>query len=157
MPELTPEEKKRIYEEEKFRVEAKEKLAKEKKQKQQGIGCLVVIGLIAVVWLGDQVGACKAPKGSESAQPAKPREVVWQSEWDGSVYQVVAYLKETLKDPKSYDGIDWSPLAKLETGEYKYSIRHKYRAKNSFGGYVIENHVFFLDKDGTVKKVMKWE
>jgi len=33
---------------------------------------------------------------------------------------------------------------------YKYWVRHKYRAKNSFGGYVIENKIFYLDEQGNV-------
>lgn len=32
-------------------------------------------------------------------------------------------------------------------------VRHKYRAKNSFGGYVIENKVFYLNKKGHVYRV----
>jgi hypothetical protein len=68
MAELTPEEKKRIYEEEKFRLETQKKLAREKKSKQQGIGCLVVIGLIAVIWLSDQVSSCGSSKPSAPAR-----------------------------------------------------------------------------------------
>lgn len=164
MPELTPEEKKKLYEEEKIRLEAQEKLAKEKKQKQQGTGCLIIILLIAVIWIGERVSSCGSSKPAASTktakkaeQPAKKIEKVWQSEWDGSVYQVVAYLKKNLVDPKSYEGIEWSPLTKLDAVEYKYSVRHKYRAKNSFGGYVIENRVFFLDKDGNVVNVVSWD
>jgi len=75
----------------------------------------------------------------------KPK--IENSPWDASVYQVKVYLKKTLKDPKSYEGIEWSNV--IEEGDY-YFVRHKYRAKNSFGGYVIENCVFQLNDDGEV-------
>lgn len=60
---------------------------------------------------------------------------------------VERYLQMTLKDPDSYKGIEWSPIAKNCDG---YSVRHKYRAKNSFGGYVIDETVFMLNPDGIV-------
>ena len=67
---------------------------------------------------------------------------VENSSWDSSVYQVKYYLKTNLKDPKSVEYIDWSPV--IREGSY-YMVRCKYRAKNSFGGYVIENKIFFIN------------
>lgn len=69
------------------------------------------------------------------------------SEWDGSVAQVKQYLKRNLKDPDSYEGIEWSKVTKVGN---QYKVRHKYRAKNSFGGYVIEEFIFTLNEDGNV-------
>lgn len=80
----------------------------------------------------------------------KPR--IQNSAWDGSVWQVKDYIKKTLKDPKSYESIEWSNV--VEKGN-KYQVRHKYRAKNSFGGYVIEEYVFTLDEDGNVIQSIK--
>lgn len=76
---------------------------------------------------------------------------VKNSGWDGSVLQVKRFLKKTLKDPKSYEGIEWSEVQSTEEG---YVVRHKYRAKNSFGGYVVENNLFYLDKSGNVINIM---
>jgi hypothetical protein len=67
--ELTSEEKKKIYEEEKMRLEAQEKLKKEtqdKKSKQTGIGCLVIIAVIAVIWI---IGEFSGSKNSSSSTP----------------------------------------------------------------------------------------
>lgn len=75
---------------------------------------------------------------------------VQSSAYDGSVYQVEQFLKTNLKDPDSYHGIEWSRLNEESGENYKYWIRHKYRAKNSFGGYTIENKIFYLDEDGNV-------
>lgn len=72
---------------------------------------------------------------------------ITNSAWDGSVPGVERYLQMTLKDPDSYKGIEWSPIAKGCEG---YSVRHKYRAKNSFGGYVTNEAVFMLNPDGIV-------
>ena len=47
-----------------------------------------------------------------------------------------------------FEAIDWSPVQKTDDGGFM--VRCKYRAKNSFGGYVIENKVFFLDSGGNV-------
>lgn len=77
---------------------------------------------------------------------------IQNSPWDGSVYQVENYLKKNLKDPDSYQSIEWSSVAEKDGN---YQVRHKYRAKNSFGGYVVENCIFTLNKEGNVIDVLK--
>lgn len=79
---------------------------------------------------------------------------VTNSSYDASVSQVKDYLKKNLKDPKSYEGIEWSKVKEEPNG---YSVYHKYRAKNSFGGYVIEAQVFYLDFGGNVIQVQNVE
>ena len=76
---------------------------------------------------------------------------ITNSSWDGSVWQVKKYLKEKLKDPDSYESIEWGTV--IEKNDV-YQVRHKYRAKNSFGGYVIEECLFTLDKEGNVIDVL---
>ena len=61
---------------------------------------------------------------------------------------VKSYLRENLYDPKSYQEIEWSPSGINNAGQYY--IRHKYRAKNAFGGYIIEEKIFYLDKSFNV-------
>lgn len=76
---------------------------------------------------------------------------VRNSSYDGSVFQVEQYPKYNyLKDPSSYEGIEWSKVNEETEEAYKYWVRHKYRAKNSFGGFVIENKIFYLDAHGNV-------
>ena len=82
-----------------------------------------------------------------------PQYDIQNSPWDGSVWQVKKYLKSSLKDPKSYEGIEWSGV--IKDGE-TYKVRHKYRAKNSFGGYVVEEYIFVLNKYGDVIDVMEF-
>src|SRR6056297_1560874 len=72
---------------------------------------------------------------------AKPEN----SEWDAAVKPVTDYLKTHLKDPDSVEYIEWSPvhLCHVE-GQPYWRVRTKYRAKNSFGGYVIEEKLFYM-------------
>lgn len=74
---------------------------------------------------------------------------------NGSVVQVKLYLRKHLKEPKSYEEIEWGKVVKKDDGTYW--VRHKYRAKNSFGGYVIEHKLFTLDSSGHVTNVIVWE
>lgn len=75
---------------------------------------------------------------------------VKNSSLDGSISQVVKYLKNNLKDPDSYESIEWGNVTETDNG---YIVRHKYRAKNSFGGYVIEHQIFHIDWQGNITSV----
>lgn len=77
-------------------------------------------------------------------------QTVQNSGIDASVHQVKKYLKNNLKDPKSYESIEWS---QVNWNGDQYVVRHKYRAKNSYGGYVVSNKLFYLDRNGYVTKV----
>lgn len=77
---------------------------------------------------------------------------------DSSVHQVEKYLKNNLLDPGSYDPIEWSVVQKMLNGvNYGFYVRHKFRAKNTLGGYVIENKIFYLDINGKVVKTDDYE
>ena len=56
------------------------------------------------------------------------------SSWDGSHRATVNYIKENLKDPDSYQHIKTSITPVDKEGNHILIMR--YRAKNSFGGYV---------------------
>ncbi len=70
------------------------------------------------------------------------------SGWDGSVIQVRLYLEHNLKDPDSYESIEWGKV--IQVNDNLYKVRHRYRAKNSFGGYNIGDKIFSLDAEGNV-------
>lgn len=118
-----------------------------------GSGCaLVIIGGVIGLFLLGQCSSPSSTSGGKSASSSSSSEpactdVVCNSAWDASVRQVERYLKDTLKDPDSYQGIEWSKVSKTGSG---FMVRHKYRAKNSFGGYVVDNSVFLLDAQGKV-------
>lgn len=96
--------------------------------------------------------------GEDSKKSSTPKETVFNSKWDASVQQVEDYLKNKyLNDPDSYKAISWSEVFKLndtkEIGFPCYQVRHKYRAKNAFGGYVTEEKLFKLDYQGNIVDV----
>ena len=72
MSELTPEEKKKIFEEEKERLEAQEKIKKQvgkKKTKEATIGCLAIIIIVASIVI---ITSLKQPSEQESKAPPEP-------------------------------------------------------------------------------------
>ena len=77
---------------------------------------------------------------------------VENNSYDGSVWQVKQYLDKTLKDPDSYESIEWGKVTRNAQG---YEVRHKFRAKNSFGGYVIEEYIYQIDMQGNVVGVVE--
>ena len=95
----------------------------------------------------------KLKKEQQKREDAKKVRIE-NSPWDGSVYQVKKYVKSNLKDQSSYESIEWSPVQKTEKG---YVVRHKFRAKNSFGGYVVEEYIITLNDNGDVIDVIKTE
>jgi hypothetical protein len=125
--------------------------------KRKPIGCggflliLFIIGIFGSIFGGSDSSTSKAPA---STTPPPPVENVLNSSWDASVWQVESYLQKTLKDPDSFEAIEWSPVQKVNLTTHKYIVRCKYRAKNSFGGYAVANQIFYLDKSGNVVNIM---
>ena len=84
-----------------------------------------------------------AERAKEIVQKVKTKleagEKPMQSSFDESVNEVKRYLSANLKDPKSTEYIAWSPVTLVDVkGIYGWEVTVKYRSKNSFGGYVIE-------------------
>lgn len=79
-----------------------------------------------------------------------PSAEVKNNKWNGGVKQVEDYLERTLRDPDSYESIEWSEVKQKDDGYY---VRHKYRAKNGIGGMVVTNQLFHLDFSGNVVDV----
>jgi len=92
--------------------------------------------------------AAEAERRARAAEEARARgEKPYQSEWDRSVPVVELYLEDVLKDPDSFEAIEWSPM--VEHGPF-WAVRVKYRAKNSFGGYVVEERVALIQQGRVV-------
>lgn len=100
-----------------------------------------------MLYIMGQLGNTNVKRNSKEK---KVTYVVENSSWDASVCQVEQYLKKNLKDPKSYDSIEWSRVTKENDN---FRVRYKYRAKNSLGGYVLENQIFTLNSNGEVINV----
>ena len=89
---------------------------------------------------------------TEKPSVEEKKEIVSNSEWDGSVKQVEEYLKNTLNDPKSYDPVEWGTVVRNPDVGW-FIVRHKYRAKNVFGGVITMHQIFTLDSLGVVISV----
>ncbi len=128
----------------------------ERAKNKAGLGSYIIVGTILIaIFAGiTAVRTKSATNEAETARATKTKKVekvetavVFNSPWDGGVYQVERYLKDNLKDPDSYESITWYNVITIGTG---FRVMHKYRAKNSFGGYAISQKVFTLDSKGSV-------
>jgi len=114
-------------------------------------GCLLPVilmfGSCAMIGL---IGGSSTNSSNKAKSPSKPRApyVPSNSGWDASVREVERYLERNLKDPDSFDAIEWSTVVKHPSIKDAYMVRCRYRAKNSFGGYVISNQIFTISKVG---------
>ena len=59
------------------------------------------------------------------------------------------YMRENLNDPGSYKPEKFL-IEKTESG---YIVIHEYRAKNAYGGYVLDKRIFELDENYRIKYV----
>ena len=88
--------------------------------------------LVALVLIGYFTG------GSDKKTASTPVEPKFKclSAWDGSYPDLKRYTKKILKDPKSFehDSTVITPIVNDEQAVYM-----TYRAKNSFGGVVVES------------------
>ena len=114
---------------------------------------VILVGWSILSGPSQDTSSSKPHSSSVSNAPSAPREIVFNSAWDGSVRQVENYLDRNLKDPDSFEAIEWSKVIDNGNG---FVVRCKYRAKNSFGGYVIEEQVFVMNKRGDVISVADW-
>ncbi|MDR3560847.1 MAG: TM2 domain-containing protein [Negativicutes bacterium] len=62
--------------------------------------------------------------------------------WNGKVVEVQGYIERQLKDPGSLEIIGWTPVKLITLKDGKaWAVGVKYRAKNSFGGYKVEEGI----------------
>lgn len=115
---------------------------------------LFLLAIVAILVVAQALDLRKDnPSKAQTAPSAAPKTTVENSPWDGSVRQVERYLKDNLKDPDSLDVISWSNV--LPDGD-GFKVRCSYRAKNSFGGFVVEEKIFLLNSDGRITGVLDY-
>ena len=105
---------------------------------QQIFLSVVLIGFFVIIPM------CSNSNTSNSGSTS----TVYNSSWDNSVSQVERHLKSTLRDPDSYQSVEWGQVT--SSGDGGSTVRHKYRAKNGFGGYNTEERIFKIDSHGNV-------
>lgn len=85
----------------------------------------------------------KAQK-AEEIRIAKQKGFHCLSQWDGTHRRLIADFKPTLRDPASFEHIE-TKITPVNNGQH--TLFMKYRAKNAFGGYVINDLVAKIDHD----------
>lgn len=122
--------------------------------KRKSVGCLGAVAILAVALVIGSI--ISTGGGSGSKEPAKPKTAAELradkiqnqfSPWDGSHRQLEAVLKKSLKDPDSYEHIETRFKDNGDEGIY---VVMKYRAKNSFGGYVVNSVAATYSIDGVL-------
>ena len=139
--------------------EMEELLAEEAKAKGGCKKIAIVVGIVvvALIVFGAIMSSLDTSPSEYTAQ-----EIVANSPIDGSVPQVESWLKENLKDPASLEIIEWYKVQKKQRQvaggtsylTVGYSVLVKYRANNSFGGYVVERKLFTFDEQGRIESVV---
>ena len=70
---------------------------------------------------------------------------------DGKVKAVIDYFNETLNDPYSMRFVRWSKaIEKSYRGTKYWSVQVKFRAKNSYGAYVLSEWIFYIKTNKVV-------
>jgi hypothetical protein len=112
------------------------------------IGCLLLLCLFVIG--GIAIFSIEEPKTPEQIEQEKIE--VHFSSWDGSHRELVSQLKANLKDPDSFEHIETTYKVQGDS----IWVFMNYRAKNSFGGYVVEGITAITDKNsGKVIDVVK--
>lgn len=101
-------------------------------------GCFI---WILIVLLGFVILMCVVGSNETSTTQSQSTKVENYND-NSTAHQLLAKtwfeecIKQNLKDPRSYDEIDYRVKYNTDTETYLVSI--KFRAKNSFGGYSVE-------------------
>jgi hypothetical protein len=122
--------------------------------KKTKLGWYIIIVIVAFVSIASLFQKPPTPA------PVPTLKAVHNSSYDGSVRQAKEYLIAHLKDPDSYQSVKWFNVVEVNGAidgleKAMFTVRHTYRAKNSFGGYNVETCIFFLDGSGEVIKMNK--
>lgn len=121
------------------------------KERRQWIAVLAFLGIIIIFNISSREYST-SPKSNNRIENYGNSKGLSQTK---AMAGVRIYLKQHyLKNPDSYQGISWEAFGVYNRDNNTYFALHKYRAKNSYGGYVVEEKFFVLDSDGNVIKVV---
>ena len=119
-----------------------------------GIGCVVLFFmLVACNRCGGSFGNVRSNDISELRQIIKKSGTISENE---AKCLVVSYILNHMKNPDSYESVYWGRLEEIsgrDGGNGGWSIKHKYRGTNSYGGVVTEEDIFLIHNDGYVSSM----
>lgn len=129
-----------------------------RKRKNYGCGTLILVLVLGGMAMSYMVPTeTSHTKSKDAAAPlTKEQKRIKQIEdgfspFNGSHTQLTRYIRKTLKDPDSYEHIETVYIDEQE----HLIVRTKYRAKNSFGGYVVESVTAKADINGDLIQIIK--
>ncbi len=113
------------------------------------LGAFIALGLLGSFIPEDESTSTKessvvkeSVKTVEEETVKKDANMPLVSAWDGVASSIKTYLKSNLNDPKSLEIVEKSYMFKIN--DNLWAQRVKYRARNSFGGMVLEEYVFTI-------------
>lgn len=126
--------------------------------RSQGIGCGTVVVLLVFaafmvnLWNDtfNPAPPANPPAPLTAEQQRTARIEAGFSVWDGAHRKLEKLIETNLKDPDSYEHIETKYIDKQD----HILVYMKYRAKNSFGGFVIGNVVAKCSLDGDVLEII---
>lgn len=126
-----------------------------KQQAEQGLvfAWIVVGGICLFVFLMCS-GVFSGPEKTKSAKEQRTERIEKHfSAWDGAHINLQKAIKESLRDPDSYEHIS----TKYKDNGESLLVETKYRAKNGFGGMNSGRVVALVDLDGNVLEIVTQE
>jgi len=78
-------------------------------------------------------------------------DIVYNQTLDGSVQQVKIWCQENLGEPELLEFFRWGLVKKTKDG---FTVRCKYRSRNSSGEYVSADQIFYMNANGKIIKVL---
>ncbi len=139
---------------------------REKNKNWINILAVILVAVIMVKCYSDEPSKTHSdettkPKTEKTAEQLETEVIERQfSPWDGSHRNLYRYLKENVKDPDSLEHIETRYKKNFDKNEKfnnTLSVTTKYRAKNSFGGYVVEFISADYDLDGNLIRIKSVE
>ena len=116
-------------------------MANGKKGIDKSIFVVVIMGIAGIAWVL-YAGQSAAPPLPSTTMP-----VVFNAQYDGSVWQIDDWLKKHAKEPASLKVLHWGKVESLDDG---FLVHVKFEAKNAAGTEVVSDKVFKLDGSGDI-------
>lgn len=128
-----------------------------KERKTLGCGALILVLIVGVYILGTfspttttTTATTPVPEKPKTPEQIRKDKIEYAFNLsDGSQRKLVSHVKQSLKDPKSFEHIETKYYDKKD---YLMVIM-RYRAKNSFGGYVVNTATAKTTIDGNIISV----
>lgn len=126
-----------------------------KKPTQYGCGTLILIGIVAIIFIGvfssDDTKTTSTPKAPKTQEEIRKDEIGKNfSGWDGSHRGLTKVIKKSMNDPSSYEHDE---TVYWDKGDHLI-VKTTFRGKNAFGGIVKNTVMAKVDLNGNVIEII---